>query len=594
MSSKKYEHSFWDIDQYRIIIERIENGFKSCDDFMSMIQERAELEVQYAKKLRRWEEKWTTNVLKKGYEYGSTLEALCSCIQEAGHRANLHEQCQKRLLGDEGPFSFMQKWKKSHCHKTIFSGVQEIRKFEEEFSDAQSGYMRLLSKIRKAKKAYHMAIISAHKANKFAEEESKKEGIGTETKNKLYKRAEQFAKHRDSAKEFYLKGILMCNGNIKNKYYKKMLAQFDKCQLLEKERLGTLKEEMLKFVNALDISALPGYEDVYQKIKSTVALANAADDVQTWSDTHGGTLTPYWPVFEDIDVNHLDSDKINMLLKNGGKDEDQWYNIFQSDFEEQDSVDKSWKDYVTKHLIETDRKRVSQNLAISAVQQRLLSLAHQKATQPSVTSTQRSQSTSDAKPPVDHQDVPSPVTSHVFEQHSSSHWSTDTSGSKINSAHTNHSHDQRSWLPNSRSCVVHSSEARDQFRRTVSRETGSDIPGKNSLNKINDDVAKKTKSYRSFHIISLPSDQTEHNVQALWNFEPGQHDELALQRGEVFSQIGPTNDDGWAYGRIGSKIGLFPAGYVRILKPHSEDHLSNVNIVTSTLSNNISSIAHLM
>ncbi|XP_033116248.1 uncharacterized protein LOC117116340, partial [Anneissia japonica] len=103
-----------------------------------------------------------------------------------------------------------------------------------------------------------MAVVAAHKTQKFAEEESKKEIVGTETKNKLFKRAEQHAKHREHMKKVYLKGILMCNGKMKERYFQKMTSEFNKCQLFEKERLENLKYELLRFVNALDISVLPG------------------------------------------------------------------------------------------------------------------------------------------------------------------------------------------------------------------------------------------------------------------------------------------------------------------------------------------------
>ena len=42
--------------------------FRSCDNFLSMCQERADIELRYAKSLRKWTEKWT-GIVDKGNGY---------------------------------------------------------------------------------------------------------------------------------------------------------------------------------------------------------------------------------------------------------------------------------------------------------------------------------------------------------------------------------------------------------------------------------------------------------------------------------------------------------------------------------------------
>ncbi|XP_070569408.1 protein kinase C and casein kinase substrate in neurons protein 2-like [Ptychodera flava] len=55
-------------------------------------------------------------------------------------------------------------------------------------------------------------------------------------------------------------------------------------------------------------------------------------------------------------------------------------------------------------------------------------------------------------------------------------------------------------------------------------------------------------------------------VRALYDFEPASDDELQLRAGDILTQIGSVHDNGWAYGRLRDRLGLFPANYVEALR----------------------------
>jgi hypothetical protein len=44
--------NFWEVNCYRTTIKRMEDGSKLCDDFMKMVNERAEIETMYFNKMK--------------------------------------------------------------------------------------------------------------------------------------------------------------------------------------------------------------------------------------------------------------------------------------------------------------------------------------------------------------------------------------------------------------------------------------------------------------------------------------------------------------------------------------------------------------
>jgi len=50
--------SFWEVDGYRRTVKRCEDGSLQCSELMKMVQERADIERDYAKRLKMWAKKW--------------------------------------------------------------------------------------------------------------------------------------------------------------------------------------------------------------------------------------------------------------------------------------------------------------------------------------------------------------------------------------------------------------------------------------------------------------------------------------------------------------------------------------------------------
>lgn len=71
---------WFQVGNYKWTTKRIEDGHRLCDDFMKLVQDRAEIEKNYAKSLKDWSKKWQSHIVK-GLLRTFSLNSLESRVQ---------------------------------------------------------------------------------------------------------------------------------------------------------------------------------------------------------------------------------------------------------------------------------------------------------------------------------------------------------------------------------------------------------------------------------------------------------------------------------------------------------------------------------
>ncbi|CAH1985642.1 unnamed protein product [Acanthoscelides obtectus] len=108
--------SFWEPGNYKKTTKRIEDGYKLCQELTALINERAEIEKNYAKSLKSWSKKWN-DAIEKGPEYGTTEAAWKGVLVEADRRCDLHSKIRDNLVNDV--LNKIKQWQKDTYHRMI-------------------------------------------------------------------------------------------------------------------------------------------------------------------------------------------------------------------------------------------------------------------------------------------------------------------------------------------------------------------------------------------------------------------------------------------------------------------------------------------
>ncbi|XP_059480691.1 protein kinase C and casein kinase substrate in neurons protein 1 isoform X3 [Neocloeon triangulifer] len=300
--------SFWEPNNYKRTTKRIEDGYKLSSDLITLIQERAEIERNYARSLKTWSKKWN-ELIEKGPEYGTSEAACKGVLVEADRLCDLHTKVRDNLCNDV--VTQVKNWQKENYKKSMMQ-IKERKDMEDNFKKAQKPWAKLLTKVNKAKADYHNACKTERSATNQERNATGDSSLSQDQRNNLVKkmqdRVQKSKEEVQKCKDKYnqaLKEITEYNP----KYMEDMTVVFEKCQENEAQRLLFFKEILFSIHKHLNISQDPTLPQIYEEFYHTINNADQGKDLKWWSNNHGINMAMNWPQFEEFPPTNNKSSK---------------------------------------------------------------------------------------------------------------------------------------------------------------------------------------------------------------------------------------------------------------------------------------------
>ncbi|ESN92589.1 hypothetical protein HELRODRAFT_156082 [Helobdella robusta] len=288
--------SFWEVDCYKRTVKRAEDGFTACNDLIKMIQERAEIEKEYAKRLKMWSKRWN-EYFDKCSEYGSTKLTLKESLEESDKLASVHLTIRERLNNEIS--INIKDWRNENYKKQMMvGGCKEAKSFEEDFKRAQKPWSKKLSKVIKCKKDYHNACKLERTAINQETNAKNNTEISLDQLRKLQEKVDRCKKDVIIMKEKYEQALIEINA-YNGRYIEDMAEVFQKTQDFEKVRLNFIKGILFKLQSCLDLTKFTEIPIIYNNYTQSVNKLEPEKDLKWWSENHGVEMAMTWPTFEE-------------------------------------------------------------------------------------------------------------------------------------------------------------------------------------------------------------------------------------------------------------------------------------------------------
>jgi len=286
--------SFWEPGNYKRTTKRIDDGERLCKDLILLVQERANIEKEFAKQLKSWSSKWNS-LIEKGPEYGTTEAAWKAVLNEADRRSEAHIRVRDNLNNEV--ITSIKNWQKDNFHKQLMQ-IKEKKELEDQFKRAQKPWVKLLEKCDKAKSSYHMACKNEKSAVNQERNATKDSSLSQDAVRKLQDKVSKSQDNVKKCREQYEIAVSDIT-NYNSRYQEDMTDVFDRCQRKEAQRLQTFKDTLFQIHKCLNISEDPTLPQIYEEFYHTVSNADHEKDLRWWSNTYGVNMPMAWPQFEE-------------------------------------------------------------------------------------------------------------------------------------------------------------------------------------------------------------------------------------------------------------------------------------------------------
>lgn len=500
--------SFWEIGKYNRVVKRCDDGNKLTTDLMNLISERAELEKTFSKMLKSWSKKWSDYVAKSP-EFGSMAAAWKAIMGEADASAEMHQTVHDELQNEIIPG--IKAWQKTKYVKSMMS-VKATKDFDEEFKRAQKPWAKLYVKVDKYKRDYHTATKNLKLAESQENNPRVEGNVPQDHRAKVAEKAERFRKEKESVKVKYAEALQELN-RANPKYMDDMNEVFLRCQAFEKDRLSHFREFLGTTERCLDLSHRL-QSPIFQQFSQTIKNSDPDKDLAWWSDTYGAGMKMNWPVLEEYT-------EANRTLSRRAKGE-----IEKENQVVVTAIRSNNNNNGPTNTTPVDNRLSTNNAAFNEENDSTPASPYAGYQQPT-------SAPADASPG----------------------WATNSWANDYGANNTNNNNGYSS-MPNYQTNPMQSYP-----------------PAANPFNDDEDvnNVDSSTSSYQQYQQspVSPGSSSFDTNagvsVRALYDYNAQESDELSFKQGDVFTKIEDEDDQGWCKGRVGDRVGLYPATYVENL-----------------------------
>jgi len=544
--------SFWEIGQYKRTVKRCEDGYKLCNDLVQMISDRADIEKAYSKSLKAWSKKWNEYLLK-GSEYGTMKSTWTSTLNEADKLAEIHYNTHNVLIDELN--NEIKNWQKTNYIKSIVNQLKITKEYEEEFKKAQKPWSKKYLVVEKTKKDYHSACKSYQSAKVQHSNSLADTAISPDQKKKLEDKVEKYKKEVEITKNKYKQSIDDIN-SYNSRYIEDMNTVYKKCDQFEKERLEFFIEKFFKLQSHLNINEKTNIADIYSELFTTIKKTNPVGDLQYWSKENGALMNMNWPIFEEY------SEELKTIAKGRAKlakdhSENNGVTMTSIRLKNDDGNESNMDTRSISNAGNDSANRIHQNdNCAKAVNIYLQVFKKTRSESSSPTSSCSSEyvykeanfdSFNQTNDEYKLEQATSMFTRRFIENFSGFSDIVMNQRASENKANISNHHSNSN---NSKESVSNPFGDYDDDEE-AGHQNGS-FP-KHS-NDDSDDEVKNSVNQDSASYLNI-------KVKALYDYNSAEEDELSFKAGEEFIKLANEDDRGWCLGKIGSRIGLYPATY---------------------------------
>ncbi|GAU98838.1 hypothetical protein RvY_09928 [Ramazzottius varieornatus] len=288
--------SFWEPGGYKKTTKRITDGNQLCTDFVEMVQDRCELEANYAASMKSWAKKWGKHI-DKGPEYGSMESAWKANLTAADREADVHLRVRDNLIA--AIQNEVRRWQKDNYHKSMMSlTLKQKKEMDEEFKKAQKPWAKKLKVVEQCKKEYHVlcqkeqsAIVRQHNAKNDS-------NFSDDQRAKIEEELSKLSAQKQSARGNYEDALRDLNA-YNARYMEDMKEVYMRCQDMENKRLEFFKDRLLAMHQSVDLSNDVVMKQISADYLTTINNADARSDLKWWDMQRGVDMPMSWPQFEE-------------------------------------------------------------------------------------------------------------------------------------------------------------------------------------------------------------------------------------------------------------------------------------------------------